>query len=156
MCNRRVSEMVSETGLSQENESIATGNRTLRKGTDIQEFYRNCNLFVTGGTGFIGKVLIEKLLRSCPAINKIYVVIRPKRSKSPDERKEELIKCSNNTGQSQHGQESNAAGLKSNVQLQNSWTDARLRTLRYGCLMLNGHWFLRNKALSDCTGKNLS
>lgn len=42
----------------------------------IKKFYEGQNIFITGGTGFMGKVLIEKLLRSCPGIKNIYVLIR--------------------------------------------------------------------------------
>ncbi|KAJ8932098.1 hypothetical protein NQ314_014949 [Rhamnusium bicolor] len=45
----------------------------------IQEFYSNTNILITGGTGFFGNVLMEKLLRSCPTISKIYILIRNKR-----------------------------------------------------------------------------
>lgn len=31
--------------------------------SEIQQFFENSNVFVTGATGFIGHVLIEKLLR---------------------------------------------------------------------------------------------
>lgn len=31
--------------------------------TEIQKFYDNKTVFITGGTGFIGKIMIEKLLR---------------------------------------------------------------------------------------------
>ncbi|XP_070502901.1 putative fatty acyl-CoA reductase CG5065 [Chironomus tepperi] len=34
----------------------------------IPEFYNNRDIFITGGSGFVGKVLIEKLLRSCSEI----------------------------------------------------------------------------------------
>nr|CAD7263535.1 unnamed protein product [Timema shepardi] len=61
--------------------------------TAIQEFYRDVNVFVTGGTGFMGKVLIEKLLRSCPNVGRIFILIRTKKGQSPEDRKEELLKC---------------------------------------------------------------
>lgn len=31
--------------------------------SQVQECFRNCCVLITGGTGFVGKVLIEKLLR---------------------------------------------------------------------------------------------
>lgn len=36
-------------------------------------------VLVTGGTGFVGGVLVEKLLRSCPRLAKVYLVVRPRR-----------------------------------------------------------------------------
>lgn len=56
----------------------------------IPDFYSNRDVFITGATGFVGKVLIEKLLRSCPSINKVFLVLRTKRSKSIEERLEEI------------------------------------------------------------------
>ncbi len=32
----------------------------------IAEFYKKKSVFITGATGFIGKQLVEKLVRSCP------------------------------------------------------------------------------------------
>ena len=58
----------------------------------IREFYNGKSIFVTGGSGFIGKVLIEKLLNSCPDIERIYLLIRSSRDgKSPQQRLEEEI-----------------------------------------------------------------
>jgi fatty acyl-CoA reductase len=42
--------------------------------------------------GFIGKVMVEKLLRSCPGIENIYLLARAKKDKSMDERLAEIIK----------------------------------------------------------------
>lgn len=52
----------------------------------VREYYANKEIFVTGGTGFLGKVLIEKLLRSCPDVKRIYVLIRAKKGHSPADR----------------------------------------------------------------------
>jgi thioester reductase-like protein len=57
----------------------------------IIEFYRGQNVFVTGATGFMGKVLLEKILRSCPDVGNIYILMRPKKGKTPSERVEEMV-----------------------------------------------------------------
>ncbi len=57
-------------------------------GTPVQEFYRNATIFLTGGTGFLGVTLIEKLLRSCPHIKRIYMLVRNKRNVSSEKRYE--------------------------------------------------------------------
>ncbi|OAD60327.1 hypothetical protein WN48_05374, partial [Eufriesea mexicana] len=60
--------------------------------TEIPSFYKGKNIFVTGGTGLMGKVLIEKLLYSCSDLNKIYVLVRPKRGRTPEIRIDEMFK----------------------------------------------------------------
>ncbi|XP_044261531.1 putative fatty acyl-CoA reductase CG5065 [Tribolium madens] len=52
----------------------------------ITEFFRGKNIFITGGSGFVGKVLVEKLLRSCPDLANIYLLMREKKGKSLEER----------------------------------------------------------------------
>ncbi|KAK9671306.1 hypothetical protein RND81_12G020700 [Saponaria officinalis] len=47
-------------------------------GIGIVKFLRGKCFFVTGATGFLAKVLIEKLLRTEPEISKIYVLIKAK------------------------------------------------------------------------------
>lgn len=58
----------------------------------IPEFYAGREIFITGGSGFMGKALIEKLLYSCPEVGNIYVLLRTKKGKSIDERLESLKK----------------------------------------------------------------
>uniref|UniRef100_A0A336KKV2 Fatty acyl-CoA reductase n=1 Tax=Culicoides sonorensis TaxID=179676 RepID=A0A336KKV2_CULSO len=61
--------------------------------TPIPEFYANKDVLITGSTGFIGKVLIEKLLRSCSQINRIFILVRSKRGKSAVDRIKEFQEC---------------------------------------------------------------
>ncbi|KAH8285035.1 hypothetical protein KR054_004248, partial [Drosophila jambulina] len=44
----------------------------------IPEFFKNKTVFLTGGSGFLGKVITEKLLRTTE-VKRIYSLIRPKR-----------------------------------------------------------------------------
>jgi len=58
---------------------------------DIKDFFAGRSVLITGGTGFLGKAVIEKLMRSTPHINKIYVIVRPKRNQVPSQRIEALF-----------------------------------------------------------------
>lgn len=57
----------------------------------IPEFYAGKNIFITGGTGFLGTVLIEALLSSTPKIGKIYLLIRDKYGSDTRERIKRLL-----------------------------------------------------------------
>ncbi|VVC29755.1 Male sterility, NAD-binding,NAD(P)-binding domain,Fatty acyl-CoA reductase, C-terminal [Cinara cedri] len=57
----------------------------------IQEFFRGRNVFITGATGFMGKVLVEKLARSCPGIGKICILVRHKKGKDLNHRIKEIL-----------------------------------------------------------------
>ena len=46
---------------------------------NVKEFYRGKNILITGCTGFLGKIMLEKLLRTCTDVGKIFVMVRPKR-----------------------------------------------------------------------------
>lgn len=53
-------------------------------------------MLLSGCTGFLGKVILEKLMRSCPEINKFYIMTRPKRNKKPIDRVKEEVLTSHN------------------------------------------------------------
>lgn len=57
----------------------------------IPEYFSGKSVFITGGTGFMGKVLIEKLLRSCSGIERIYVLMRGKKNKTVEERLQKML-----------------------------------------------------------------
>jgi len=62
--------------------------------SDIQsvpEFYAGRSIFITGATGFLGKILVEKLLRSCPDLKCLYLLIRHKKGKDSQERLEDVL-----------------------------------------------------------------
>lgn len=81
--------------------------------TPIQQFYAGSSVFITGGTGFLGRsmciaeyknnqtllyimvklitVLINKLLTSCPNIKNIYLLVRKKKGKDVQERIDDIF-----------------------------------------------------------------
>ncbi|KAK9738269.1 Male sterility protein [Popillia japonica] len=63
----------------------------------VSDFYNGKTVFITGGTGFMGKVLLEKLLRSCSGVAKIYLLIRPKKGQQARERLQQLLSSPNPT-----------------------------------------------------------
>ena len=58
---------------------------------NIKEFYKGKTIFLSGTTGFVGKVVLEKFIRSLPEFRRIYVMVRPKKSISVQERLEQEI-----------------------------------------------------------------
>jgi alcohol-forming fatty acyl-CoA reductase len=57
----------------------------------LGEAYEDKKILLTGGTGFLGTALVEKILRSLPELGCLYLVIRPSRGKSAAERFEKDV-----------------------------------------------------------------
>ncbi|XP_043521829.1 fatty acyl-CoA reductase 1-like isoform X2 [Frieseomelitta varia] len=57
----------------------------------IEGFYAANAILVTGATGFVGKGILEKLMRVCPRIAAIFLLIRPKRSQTLEQRFKKLL-----------------------------------------------------------------
>ncbi|XP_077994546.1 fatty acyl-CoA reductase 1-like isoform X2 [Glandiceps talaboti] len=57
----------------------------------VAEFFAGQKVLITGATGFLGKVLVEKLLRCCPNIDVMYLMVRPKAGQPPQQRVQEMI-----------------------------------------------------------------
>lgn len=59
--------------------------------SEVAAFYQSRSIFITGASGFVGKCLLEKLLRSCPGLKRVYILMRPKRGLDVDERVKVLL-----------------------------------------------------------------
>lgn len=59
--------------------------------TPIQQLFSKTKVFVTGGSGFLGKILVEKLLRSVPDLGAVYMLLRDKRGQTMHERIDKIL-----------------------------------------------------------------
>ncbi|XP_071876912.1 fatty acyl-CoA reductase 1-like isoform X2 [Bombus fervidus] len=59
--------------------------------SSLEEFYAGSGILVTGVTGFLGKGLLEKLIRKFPRIAAIFILIRPKTDETIEQRFKKLI-----------------------------------------------------------------
>ncbi|KAL2711651.1 fatty acyl-CoA reductase wat-like isoform X2 [Vespula squamosa] len=49
--------------------------------SEVSDFFSGRKILITGGSGFLGALIMEKLLRSCPEIKTIYLLMRGKKQK---------------------------------------------------------------------------
>ena len=52
----------------------------------VKGYYSGKNIMITGCTGFLGTVILEKFLRSIPDIGKIFIMVRAKKNMKPMDR----------------------------------------------------------------------
>lgn len=45
----------------------------------IREFYEGKTVLLTGATGFLGKVILQKFFIDLPNVKKIFILVRPKK-----------------------------------------------------------------------------
>lgn len=57
----------------------------------IPDWFAGKSILVSGATGFMGKVLVEKLLRDCPLLERMYLLVRRKKGVEPEQRRDEYI-----------------------------------------------------------------
>ena len=68
-----------------------TVSKKLDGANSIERFYANTGILITGATGFVGKGILEKLMRVCPSIITIFILIRRKKDQTIKQRFKKLI-----------------------------------------------------------------
>ena len=58
---------------------------------NLKEFYSGKTILITGATGFMGTVVLEKIIRVLPEYKKVYILIRSKKAMTIEERLENEI-----------------------------------------------------------------
>ncbi|KAK9879058.1 hypothetical protein WA026_003873 [Henosepilachna vigintioctopunctata] len=60
-------------------------------GSNIVQYYNRKTIFLTGATGFLGKLIFEKILRTCEGVKRIYILVRPKKGVNINDRIDQLF-----------------------------------------------------------------
>lgn len=71
---------------------VARPNADELKASKVLEFYKDKTILITGATGFLGKVLLWKLIDTCPNFKTIYLLLRPKKDQPADQRLAQMLK----------------------------------------------------------------
>jgi hypothetical protein len=58
--------------------------------SQIDNFFKDWSIFIAGATGFMSKVLVEKLIRSCDGVKNIYLLLRDKKGLNARSRLDEI------------------------------------------------------------------
>ncbi|KAK1367385.1 Fatty acyl-CoA reductase [Heracleum sosnowskyi] len=74
--------------LEKDSESLTNGQLSskMHEGLGIIDFFGGKKLLITGATGFLAKVLVEKILRKMPEVDKMYLLIKAKDKEAAMER----------------------------------------------------------------------
>jgi alcohol-forming fatty acyl-CoA reductase len=62
-----------------------------RNENSIEGSYAGTGILITGASDFVGKALLEKLLRVCPGVTSVFLSLRAKRNQTVEERFEKLL-----------------------------------------------------------------
>jgi len=65
---------------------------TEEKLPSVASFYENKTVLITGASGFLGKVILETLLRVAPKVKKIFLIVRSSKDKSALKRVEDTLR----------------------------------------------------------------
>ncbi|XP_077565947.1 fatty acyl-CoA reductase 1 [Stigmatopora nigra] len=74
-------------------QDVGKGPSDITPVASVAEYYAGKNVLITGATGFMGKVLVEKLLRCCPEVKGLFLLVRPKAGQSMRHRVDDMMKC---------------------------------------------------------------
>jgi fatty acyl-CoA reductase len=62
-----------------------------RQARKLAQFYEGKNIFITGATGFIGKICLLKLMSSLGNCGTVYIMLRPKKGLTPQQRFNKML-----------------------------------------------------------------